>query len=458
LSFIETRAAMFACLGLVLLKCTLLGGCRIGETAGSEGARVDAAINDRNAAALSKADTNIEKYRKGAVRIKVVDSRGRPLANTHLEIKQVSHAFKFGCYLKIDDLSDEKLANYERKFKTLFNYAVVGVYWDRIENKRGVEDWSWFDREVALGRRLGLEIQAAPVLWGTSEFGAPRWLPGKANDLTPILERRVRSSVTRNAAVADWEIVNEPLARNEDFFAKVAGHAYIDNAFASAKDAAPSMRFMINEYGVFGSVAEHNYNRDHYHDLLEQMIKQDAAIDVIGIQAHTNGEWFEPANVAEQLDKYAGLGKPLQITELSAQTLDLNDRRSTLPISGKYRVGVWDPEKQADFYREFYTIAFGSRGVEAIVTWGLDDERAWLPGIGLIDEKGNAKPVYQTLDKLLNEQWKTTLRGNTSERGIYEFRGFYGDYEVEVISPARKKAGFVLRKDSVNDWTLRLDN
>ncbi len=411
-----------------------------------------------NRSAIASAKAGIEKYRKGSVSIKVVDAHGRAVPNAELDIKQVSHAFKFGCYLKIDDLETSQLPDYERQFTGLFNYAVIGTYWDATENKRGDKNWTWFDREAELTKKLGLSTQAAPVLWGTNKYGTPAWLPRNKIDLLPVVEEHVKSVVSRSAGIADWEIVNEPLARKTDVFAKLGTDEYISTAFRRAKETAPSARFLLNEYGVFGSVDDHNYNRERYFELAERLIRNDVPIDVIGIQAHANGEWFEPANVAEQLDRYALLGKPIQITEFSAQTLGFKDRKTPLAITGNYRSGAWDEEKQAEFYREFYTVAFGNPQVEAITTWGLDEERAWLPGIGLIDKNGVQKPVYRELDRLINTEWKTRLNVIADNDGKYDLRGFYGKYEIIVTSPSGKqiRSEFVLLKGQSGERVVRI--
>ncbi len=407
---------------------------------------------DKNNAALLQAKQNIEKFRKGDVNIKILNANGKAVK---LNIKQISHSFKFGCYLKIDDLAPEKLETYEKHFARIFNFAVVGTYWDFVENKRGAENWSWFEREIALAKKLNLKIEAAPVLWGTNEAGTPKWLPRRKDELLPIFERQIETVLTKTDAVEDFEIVNEPLAPKTDFFAQNAGENYIEKAFRKARQIAPTKRLLLNEYGVFGAIEKHNYNREKYFNLLEDLIKKDVPIDVIGIQAHANGEWFEPTNVAEKLEHYATLGKPIQITEFSAQTLDYDDRKTQINITGNYQSGVWNAEKQAEFYREFYTIAFGNPQVEAIVSWGLDDERAWLPGIGLVDENWNAKPNYETLDKLINKDWKTNLHIDLAAKNEAGFRGFFGVYEVEILIKGKSiKKTFELKKDSKNDWII----
>lgn len=414
--------------------------------------------NARNEAALRQAQKNIEQFRKGDAQIRILDAKGNPVGNAKLNIKQVSHDFKFGCYLKIDDLAAEKLPAYEKHFAELFNFAVVGTYWSFVENKRGIENWNWFEREVALSRKLGVTVEAAPILWGTNKAGTPKWLPRSKEELSPILQKRVESVLTKYAGfVDDWEIVNEPFAVKTDVFAQAIGREYIESAFFLARKTAPSKRLMINESGIFGASEARNRNRDKYFDLLKRLIEKKVPVDIIGIQAHANGEWYEPANVAEQLDRYAALGKPIQITEFSAQILSYEDRRTPQNISGNYRSGIWDAEKQAEFYLEFYTIAFGSPQVEAIVQWGLDDERAWLPGIGVIDKNGNPKPNYKALERLLSNEWRTNLQIQTSANDAARFRGFYGAYEIEIIVDGKTtKTKFDLKKGSRNEWIARV--
>ena len=447
MSFILQNFAVFRLKDLVLLILAVIfsSGCSQPTTA----------KNERNKAALEQARQNIEKFRKGTVKIKVISAKGKSLEKVRLNIKQISHNFKFGCYLKIDDLAPEKLPEYEKHFAKLFNFAVVGTYWDFVENKRGNEDWSWFEREVATANKLNLKIEAAPILWGTNQSGTPAWLPHDEKNLAPILKRRIESTLTKSANIEDWEIVNEPLAPKKDFFAQNLGNEYIETAFLQARQIAPSKRLMLNEYGVFGAIESHNYNRDKYFALLNELIGKNVPIDVIGIQAHANGEWYEPANVAEQLERYATLGKPIQITEFSSQTLNYDYRKTPHKILGTYQTGIWDAEKQAEFYHEFYTVAFGNPQVEAIVSWGLDDERAWLPGIGLIDATENIKPNYRMLDRLLNKEWRTNLQIDLPANEIANFRGFYGTYEVEVSINGKKiKKMFELKKDSQNEWIL----
>lgn len=409
--------------------------------------------NQRDAYAMAEAERGIERYRKGNARVEIRGFEGK---NLRVRIRQLTHDFKFGCYLKIDNLTTEQTAMYERYFAKIFNYAVVGTYWDVTENKRGVHFWQNFEREIAMARRNNWRIQAAPILWGTNRAGTPVWLPANGGELRKTISERIDRFYKTHTAASDVEIVNEPLSPERDVFADRLGADYVDEAFRNARAISPSSRLMINEYGVFGSVPENNYNRDRYFDFVAAMNSRGVPFDITGIQAHSNREWFSPSDIAAKLDRYARLGKPIQISEFSAQTKNYGDRRTFERILGPYHSGVWTEEKQAEFYREFYTVAFGHPAVEAIVQWGLDDTRAWLPGIGVIGENLEPKPNYAVLDELINTRWRTNLEFSFGGGKIAEFSGFFGVYEIEVLDgeTGLSKKRFELRRGAPNMFVM----
>ena len=41
------------------------------------------------------------------------------------------------------------------------------------------------------------------------------------------------------------------------------------------------------------------------------------------------------------------------------------------------------------------------------------------------------KPAYQTLDRLINQEWNTSFEKSIEEQEL-SFRGFYGEYEITV--------------------------
>lgn len=411
-------------------------------------------IEERSKIAIANAKENIEKFRKGNAVVNLDNFKQKDLK---IKIRQISHDFKFGCYLKIDGLTSEQTALYEKYFKQLFNYAVIGTYWDVTENKRGEHFWNNFEKEVEMAKRNGWRIQTAPILWGTNQAGTPNWLPKNKSELQTALNERIKSYFEKYSETAqDVELINEPLSAEPDVFANTLSSSYVETAFQQAKKLSPKSRLMLNDYGIFGSFSANNYNNDKYFALISELDKKQIPIDIIGIQSHANREWYSPADISEKLDRYAALGKPIQISEFSTQTKNYDDHKTYERILGKYRSGIWTDEKQAEFYREFYTIVFGNPQVEAIIQWGLDDSRAWLPGIGVIGENLQPKPNYLVLDELINREWRTELEIDLKDIKNAEFRGFFGVYEIEVISQGKSLAKqiFELKKDASNNFVI----
>ncbi len=83
----------------------------------------------------------------------------------------------------------------------------------------------------------------------------------------------------------------------------------------------------------------------------------------------------------------------------------------------------------------------------------LDSRRllAWLTKEELARLK--LKPAYYALKRLLKETWTTEWRG-TAASGAASFRGFYGDYEVEV--PGYRKAAIAARSAGSKSVTVKL--
>jgi GH35 family endo-1,4-beta-xylanase len=398
--------------------------------------------------AMARAQRMIASHRQGEAVIRVVDRDDRPVNGARLRITQAGHEFKFGCYLVFKELPVDRQPDYTAHFLRLFNYATVAFYWGSVESRRGEMYWDRADREVAWGVEHKLALKGHPLVWGAESIGPPKWLSRKPDELSAQLKQRVQETIGRyRGRITLWDVVNEPLEGG--IFEEVLGDSYIKAAFEWAREADPAARLVINEYGIFSARSR---KREPYLKLLERLVAEQTPFDAIGIQAHEpRTEWFDPAVVAETLDRYSHPGKPIHITEFTTQMADNR-------ITGGYRQGQgrWTPERQAEYWREFFTICFGHPQVEAITVWGLDDARAWLAGGALLDEQWQPKPAYLALDQLINHQWRTRSTG-VMAHGAFQMRGFYGDYEVEAETPDGTKITqrFALRRGAQNEWKIK---
>ena len=175
-----------------------------------------------------------------------------------------------------------------------------------------------------------------------------------------------------------------------------------------------------------------------------------ARVDAIGMQYHIfiqkdeeyerTRNLYNPKRLYKMLDLYSGLGKPLQITEVTLSAY------SDMPE---------DEEIQAKLLEYLYSIWFSHKNVEQIVYWNLVDGYAYVPTDnpeviaksqgdmtigenifygGLLRFDMTPKPAFKVLKNLIENVWHTDATVKTDSNGSAEFKGFYGEYDLTVTA------------------------
>lgn len=375
---------------------------------------------------VAEAREAIERIRKSDATIRIVDSRGSPIPNASVTVRQTAHDFLFGCNIYGFDMLDTPRDNelYRRRFEELFNYATLGFYWRSYEPEPGKPLYEYTDKVIAWCADRGIRLKGHPLLWD-HEAAKPVWAGGQPG--ADVQEKRVREIVSRyKGRIEFWEVVNEP--------AHLDG-VKIDAPYRWAHEADPAAHLIVNDYDVMANGYPPLY------ELLEKAVRDGVPFDGIGIQAHEPRTMRFPLDRAkEYLDRYATFGKALHITEFTPTSA--GER-----ITGSHIRGVWDEAAQADYAVKFYTVCFAHPAVAAITWWDLCDARSWLRGGGLLRRDLSPKPAYTALQLLIHKDWKTTAEGKTDERGMFRFRGFHGRYAVAVEhNGAARSTQFHLRQ------------
>jgi len=214
---------------------------------------------------------------------------------------------------------------------------------------------------------------------------------------------------------------------------------FIDSCFQRAYKGNPDAELIINEFDI----VYNETSRQRFYNTVEELLEINSPISGIGIQAHEPYKgriYYSPEQIWATFKTYSDFNLPLHITEL----IPVSNGDSIL---GGYKTGVWTEQAQADFAEMIFTLSFGYPDMASINWWGFSDANIWQKGGGLMDEKLNPKPVYEKLDKLINEEWKTSVQHLGPEKnGSVDFRGFKGDYKIVI-----KKEGKLL-KDVMLDF------
>ena len=427
---------------------------------------------------------NIEKYRKGNMTISVIDKSGNIIPNAKVKINQVNHEFKFGANLfMLDELeSDEKNQLYKDYFKKAFNMATLPFYWNSIEPKKGKLRYDknsekYYRRPpIDLCMEYCEENKIEPREHALAyEQLFPNWLKGySVSEVKTELERRYKEIADRyKDKIPTIEVTNEMFwGHNAGITEFYNENDYVEWCFKLAEKYFPSNQLVINEY-TEAFWGDNCRSTDRYYAYIEANMLKGAKIDAIGAQFHMfddrKGEitkstyLYNPKCLYEHMDLYSNLSKHLQVTEI------------TIPA---YSNDPLDEEIQARLIEYLYTVWFSHPNMEQIIYWNLVDGYAYVPDPtpeairrtqgdmsvgenvyygGLFRFDMTPKPAYSTLENLINKKWHTELNASLNDEGCVDFRGFYGDYEIEItLGEKTIKKSFTLSSKRENSLTLAI--
>jgi len=406
-----------------------------------------------------KTKCGIEMYRKGFGEITVTDSNGNKLSGAKIILKQKTHEFKFGANIfMLDELeSEEKNEAYKKFFADTFNMATLPFYWDATEPEKGKTRYDKnspkmyrrpsIDRCIEFCEKNGIEPREHALAY---EGFFPKWLYGaNVPEIKNALEKRYSEISGRyKNKINTIEVTNEMqwVKGRTAFYEQ---DDYVEFCFKLAEKYFPANQLVINEVTPL-SWDGNCRTSDRYYSYIESNILKGARIDAIGMQYHMFWEagkeyectrpYYNPKNLYAHMDLYSKFGKPLQVTEVTVPAYSNSDE---------------DEFIQAKILENLYTIWFSHPNAEQIVYWNLVDGYAhlWDPDLKKIREsQGNMsigenvyyggllrfdmtpKPAYYTIKNLIEKKWHTDVDTVTDTDGKASFHGFYGDYDVTVVS------------------------
>lgn len=167
------------------------------------------------------------------------------------------------------------------------------------------------------------------------------------------------------------------------------------------------------------------------------MIDRGIRIDNVGAQMHIfnpveaqkiaeGDDILTPAKLMEVVDCLNEVGRPVHVSEVTVCAPDSTNIGSAI---------------QAVIAENLYRFWFSCPNITGITWWNVVDGGG-APGepsySGLYDKKMKKKPVYETLDRLINREWKTSLTITSNAQGVVCFRGFKGHYRATWINKKGK--------------------
>lgn len=400
----------------------------------------------------------IELYRKGYGYITIRDKEGNVIKGARITAKQKNHEFKFGANLfMLDEFeTTEKNELYRHYFADVFNMATLPFYWDATEPEQGRTRYDKnsapmyrrppIDLCMEFCEEHGIEPREHALAY---ELFFPAWLHNSTvPEIKKALEKRYQEISERYGdKIRTIEVTNEVMSTDSGRTAFYNQPDFVEWCFKLAEKYFPANQLGINEAHLY---VWDNGGRatDRYYSYIESNLLKGARIDAIGMQYHMfykreeeyerTRTYYNPEKLYKMMDLYAGLGKPLQITEITVPAYSWREE---------------DEEMQAEILEKLYSIWFSHPAVEQIIYWNLVDGYAHLWGVdletikasqgnmtlgenyyhgGLLRFDMTPKKSYATIKDLIQKKWHTETEIITNENGKASFKGFYGDYDLEV--------------------------
>jgi GH35 family endo-1,4-beta-xylanase len=384
---------------------------------------IDYAGREPNAPWRKEAAERIEKLRKADLTVTVTDAAGNPVAGADVAVKMTRHAFGFGSAVSAQGVMDtsENGDKYREFIRKHFNKVV-------FENDLKWGDWAW--ENLPNRQRMfkaydwlhsgGIEVRGHCLVW-------PGWgnMPPdvkQKKDDKAALAKRINDHVTEEAAamrgkLVEWDVINEPYSNHD--VQDVLGDDCMVEWFKLARAADANVELFINDYSILSQGGLDTAHQDHYEKTIRFLIEKGAPLDGIGMQGHFGTKLTAPTKMLEILDRFAKLGKQIEVTEFDSD--------------------ITDEELQADFTRDFHTTLFSHPSVKGILMWGFWESRHWKPNGAMVRKDWTLKPNGQAWVDLVFKQWWTDVKGKADAAGRYAVRGFLGDYEITATSGGKSK-------------------
>ncbi|MBM4243365.1 MAG: endo-1,4-beta-xylanase [Deltaproteobacteria bacterium] len=233
------------------------------------------------------------------------------------------------------------------------------------------------DAVVALAAARGQRVCGHNLVWGALQLPAYVENASDAEALRAMMVEHISTVAGRYAGhVAQWDVVNEPLAGvldpptadglDDNVFRRLLGPGYVAEALHLARAADPAAHLFVNEVGIEAP----GPRQDRFYALVQELLAGGAPLDGLGFQVHLGlapiGQYPDEATIAASLRRFTDLGLTVELTELD---VTLVFRTGDLPSRLAFQGG---------YYRSAVAACATVPACSGVTTWGLSDRHSWL--------------------------------------------------------------------------------
>jgi len=288
-----------------------------------------------------------------------------------------------------------------------------GMKWQVVEPTQGTYDWTQADELVNFAHKNNQLIRGHCLIWHNQ---LPTWLTDGVKNgsitkaqLMDLAEKHITTEVTRyRGKIWQWDVCNEFFTDSNpsgidpnNWWIVNAGPEIIPNAFKWAHAADPDALLFFNDYNIGGEDGS-NAKFSAVYTYVQQLLSAGVPIHGVGIQGHLDTQYgWNPTPLRQDMEKFAGLGLKVAITEADVRTF-VNNSTDQVPTSN---LALFAHPYE---YAEMLKAALAVPQCISFTVWGFTDNDSWVPssftGEGyadIYDVNLNPKAAYYALQSEL---------------------------------------------------------
>lgn len=295
----------------------------------------------------------------------------------------------------------------------LCNTAVVPLVWRNVVPEEDVYQWDAYSEQLAWCQTQGMNTCAGPLV-KLDDRGFPAWLNAWQDDVDAVAafsaEYTARVVQQFLGRVSFWNCATfsyrtHQLGLKDEEKLRVIGR--VVETIRRLDAETPLIVSFDAPWGEYLRKTPLAYAPIH---IADHLVRSGLPIAAFGLEIEAgytgDGSYLRDAlELSKLIDTWSMLGVPLYVflAAPSAESEDALAETRSQPIAGAWP-GGWSPEGQAEWVSKIVPMLLAKPSVQGIA-WQQyrDDEPHELPHAGLIDERGQPKPVFTALTSIRNE-------------------------------------------------------
>ncbi|MFM1549123.1 MAG: endo-1,4-beta-xylanase [Lentisphaeria bacterium] len=395
----------------------------------------------------------IEQNRKGNFSIDCIGAtQGTKVTYTLSRLNFELGTVLYRSYFMLPEANGDR-RNYLLHIDEYFNTVLIPIFWQVTEPEPdmyadqpyiSITDWCRVRQKKTLGHAIfyGWDgLDDADPADAHLHFVQP-WVKALGrDDLEKAMKRRLRHVLTVfEDRISEYTLNNEVLGKESlepgDYYSNVLGFKTLEPYFRWANEIGSSATFYLNENSILAG-----NKTPQYVEMIRSLTDAGVQVGGIGIQGHFFGKTIPgDEEMWEKLEALSQFHLPVRITEFGIQATD-------------------ERQYAADLER-FYRLCFAHPAVVGITRWGiwepemfprskeLQAHYGWRKEAHLWRNNWSPTPAAEAYEHLVKNDWVTKGSGEIDAQGHFQFRGFFGTYELEVDG-SRYTAEFTSDKQKI---------